>query len=449
VAPRGKPDTGSTPASDATPRTERTGFRYLLRQRDFQLIWFAQVGAQLADKFLMFSLIILAYHLSRGSTPVAITLLAYTVPAVAIAPLAGVLADRFDRKTIMVTTNVVRAFLVMLIPLASLVPALRNDYVHLLVITFAFAAVGQLFSPAEAAAIPTVVSRETLITANSMVLATMVVTLVAGGVLAPVVSRLEIYAPYWLAALLFMVAGGLIWFARIPRPDPEPHPLEGRRHPFHQVAVELKEGFAALGASPVLLLSFYELTLAVLVMFMMFTLAPAYVSQVLGIEAQDSYVILLPATVGALASAAVLGQLGRKISPPTLLVSALAATGVTLVLLATAPALLRQFEELRAYARWAGSAFSLLLGLEFGALLIPALTYLMENTSDSVRGRVFALLFMVVNGVTALPVLLAAVLSDWFGINHVIGALGVLVAGTGVFMARYAKRVFATARSPG
>jgi MFS family permease len=368
---------------------------------------------------------------------------------VAIAPLAGVLADRFDRKTIMVTTNVVRAVLVMLIPLASLVPALRHDYVHLLVITFAFAAVGQLFSPAEAAAIPTVVSRETLITANSMVLATMVVTLVAGGVLAPIVSRLDIYAPYWLAAVLFVIAGGLIWFARIPRPDPEPHSPDQRRHPFHQVAVELKEGFAALATSPVLLLSFYELTLAVLVMFMMFTLAPAYVSQVLGIEAQDSYVILLPATVGALASAALLGQLGRKISPPTLLVSALAATGVTLVLLATAPALLRQFEELRVYARWAGSAFALLLGLEFGALLIPALTYLMENTSDSIRGRIFALLFMVVNGVTALPVLLAAVLSDWFGINHVIGALGVLVAGTGVFMARYAKRVFAAAREPG
>src|SRR5437660_5038769 len=123
VHPRGQPDSGPAPGDDPTPPAERTGFRYLLGQRDFQLIWYAQVGAQLADKFLMFSLIILAYHLSRGSTPVAITLLAYTVPAVGIAPLAGVLADRFDRKTIMVTTNVVRAALVMLIPLVSLVPA--------------------------------------------------------------------------------------------------------------------------------------------------------------------------------------------------------------------------------------------------------------------------------------------------------------------------------------
>ena len=155
----------------------RAGFQHLLVHRDFRLIWVAQVGAQLADKFLMFSLIILAYRLSRGSTEVAITLLAYTLPAVAIAPIAGVVADRYDRKMIMVATNLGRGVLVALIPLSSFVPWLGHDYIHLLALTFLFAAVGQLFSPAEAAAIPSVVSRDALITANSMVLATMVQTM--------------------------------------------------------------------------------------------------------------------------------------------------------------------------------------------------------------------------------------------------------------------------------
>ena len=46
----------------------QTGFQHLLVQRDFRLIWVAQVAAQLADKFLMFSLIILAYRLSGGAS---------------------------------------------------------------------------------------------------------------------------------------------------------------------------------------------------------------------------------------------------------------------------------------------------------------------------------------------------------------------------------------------
>jgi MFS family permease len=420
-----------------------TGFRYLLGNRDFRLIWFAQLAAQLADKFLMFSLIILAYRLSQGSTPVAVTLLAYTVPAVVIAPFAGVLADRYDRKLIMISSNFIRALLIALIPIASLVPALRGDYAHLLLITFAFAAVGQLFSPAEAAAIPSLISRRALITANSMVLATMVITLVLGGALAPIVSRVDIYAPYWIAVILFVLAGGLIWFARIAKLARTSDGMRVPRNPFHQLALDLKAGAEVLGRSPVLLVAFYEVALAVLVMFMMFTLAPAYVSQVLGIEAQDSYVILLPATVGALLSALTLGQLGRRLSPSRLLVGALVATGLTLVLLAVVPALLTQLVALRPYTRWFGSGFSFMLGLEFGLLVIPGLSYLMEHTTDSVRGRIFSLLFMVINGVTAVPVLLTAALSDWLGINRVVAGLGFLLIATGVTVARYARRVFA------
>src|SRR5215467_5689819 len=257
--PQGRSPRPDDPGGTAHPPEDEDrqgGFRSLLANPNFRLIWFAQVAAQLADKFLMFSLIILAYRLSHGSTPVAVTLLAYTVPAVAIAPLAGVFADRHDRKLIMVGTNFVRAALIALIPIAGLVPGLRGEYLHLLVITFAFAAVGQLFSPAEAAAIPTIVSRRALITANSMVLGTMVSTLVLGGALAPIVSRVDIYAPYWTAVVLFGLAGMLISLARVPRPLVRNDPALRRRHPFHQLALELKAGADALGRSPGLLLAF-------------------------------------------------------------------------------------------------------------------------------------------------------------------------------------------------
>jgi len=159
------------------------GFRAVLKFTAFRNIWFAQLAAQLADKFLLFSLIILSYNVSGGSTPVAITLLTYTVPAVVLAPPAGVLADRVNRKQLMMWCNFGRAAAIALIPIAALVPGLRNDFAHLLLITFVFSAVGQLFGPAEAAVIPTILPRSALITANSMSLLTMVLTLVVGGAL--------------------------------------------------------------------------------------------------------------------------------------------------------------------------------------------------------------------------------------------------------------------------
>jgi len=414
------------------------GFRTVLRNTTFRNIWFAQLAAQLADKFLLFSLIILAYEISGGSTPVAVTLLTYTVPAVLFAPPAGVIADRLDRKQIMLWCNLGRAAAVALIPLAALVPQLRGDFIHLLVITFLFSAVGQLFGPAEAAVIPTILPRSALITANSMALLTMVLTLVVGGALAPIVSRIDLYAPYWLAAALLVVGAIFIFASDIPGLErtTEP-PMAAGRNRFHRVLIDLKEGVDALRASRGLMLAFGQVSIAVLVLFMLFALAPAYVSNVIGIAPQDSYVILGPATGGAILSAVLLGQFVRNVDRSRLLIGSLIANGITMLALAAVPQAMSQIPDLRANARITGAVFSLILGVEFGAIMIPAITYLMETTSDEIRGRIFALLYMVINGVTALPVLAAAALSDTIGTAHVIGGLGglLIIGGVAVLIA--------------
>lgn len=425
------------------------GFRAVLGHTAFRNIWFAQLAAQLADKFLLFSLIILAYQISGGSTPVAVTLLVYTVPAVIFAPPAGVIADRVNRKQIMLWCNLGRAAVVTLIPLAALVPGLRGDFVHLLLITLIFSSVGQLFGPAEAAVIPTILPRSALITANSMALLTMVLTLVVGGALAPIVSRFDLYAPYWLAAALLVVGGAFILASDIPhlqRTTDDPV-VEGRSR-FQHMAADLKEGIDALRASRGLMLAFGQMSIAVLVLFMLFALAPAYVSKVIGISPQDTYVILGPATGGVILSAVLLGQFLRNIDRSRLLIGSLIANGLTMLALAAVPQAMTQVPDLRVHARITGAAFSLLLGIEFGAIMIPAVTYLMETTSDAIRGRIFALLYMVINGVTALPVLAAAALSDLIGTAHVIGGLGVLLLAGGAAIAIGDRRASARRAPP-
>jgi len=412
------------------------GFRTVLQYTAFRNIWFAQLAAQLADKFLLFSLIILAYNISGGSTPVAVTLLTYTVPAVLLAPPAGVIADRVNRKQIMMWSNFGRGAAIALIPLASFVPGLGHDFVHLLLITLVFSAVGQLFGPAEAAVIPTILPRSALITANSMSLLTMVLTLVVGGALAPILSRIDLYAPYWVGAALLAIAGTLIFASDIPslRRTTDP-PVAESASRFRRMLVDIKEGIDAVRSSRGLVLAFGQVSIAVLVLFMLFTLAPAFVSKVIGIAAQDTYVILVPATTGAILSAIVLGQFLRNIDRARLLAISMIANGVTMLGLAAVPQAMSQLPDLHVHARLTGAAFSLLLGIEFGAIMIPAVTYLMESTSDEIRGRIFALLYMVINGVTAIPVLAAAALSDTIGTAHVIGGMGALLVAGGVVVA--------------
>jgi dipeptide/tripeptide permease len=65
----------------------------------------------------------------------------------------------------------------------------------------------------------------------------------------------------------------------------------------------------------------------------------------------------------------------------------------------------------------------------------------MESTSDEIRGRIFALLYMVINGVTAIPVLVAAALSDLIGTAHVIGGLGAVLLAGGLVIIIAGRRV--------
>ena len=72
----------------------RGGFKELLINSEFRLIWASQITSQLADKFLVYSLLTVTYQRSGANTQEAIVLLAYTSPSVLLSPIAGVYADR-------------------------------------------------------------------------------------------------------------------------------------------------------------------------------------------------------------------------------------------------------------------------------------------------------------------------------------------------------------------
>jgi MFS family permease len=236
--------------------------------------------------------------------------------------------------------------------------------------------------------------------------------------------------------VLLVVGGTLIFASDIPPVHTPLHPpVAESASRFRRMLDDIKEGIDAVSSSRGLRLAFLQMSIAVLVLFMLFTLAPAFVSQVIGISAQDTYVILLPATTGAILAAIALGQFLRNIDRARLLAVSMIAFGVTMLGLAAVPQAFSQLPDLHVHARLTGAAFSLVLGIEFGAIMIPAVTYLMESTSDEIRGRIFALLYMVINGVTAIPVLVAAALSDEIGIAHVIGGMGVLLVAGGVAVA--------------
>jgi MFS family permease len=412
------------------------GFATVLANHDFRLIWFAQVASQLGDKFLMFALLVLTYSISRANTHGAALFLAYTFPSVVLSPLAGVYADRHDKRRLMFATNAIRGILILLIPISRFVPYFEHVTWHLLVITFLFAAVGQIFAPAEAASIPFIVGSEELMTATSVFTSTVIVTLLIAVPLSTLAIRfLGTDSPYWIATSLFVVAAALIYFVRAD--------LHARARQAGAAApdilYELREGLAYIAARPLVRFAVGQLSLTITVIFSVFVLAPSYMSTVLHLQVTDVYLFLAPAVIGMLGAAFYLGQYGRHYRRSRLLIGGLLSAGITLMLIGGLPSLLQRFAPnlLGIFP----VVFGFIGGIEFGMLFIPAFTVLQEKTEAEMRGRIFGAMFTIVNAAVALPILLAGGLADLFGVTKVIFGMGVLLLLSGVISALTSPRV--------
>lgn len=412
------------------PRPEdRAGFVAVLRRHDFRYLWAAQAASQLADKFFVFTLLIYLYTISGRASLQSVLMIAYTLPSVLLSAPAGVYADRHDKRTLMIACNAIRAGLVLLIPITQFIPGLQTQAWPLILIMLLFSSVGQIFAPAEAASIPSLVLPSQMTEATSLFMTTVILTLVLGVPAATLaIAFAGNQAPFYVAAALFAAASLSVWrmHTRLRAGAP------GHDSPPPSLIRELREGLAIMRANPALRLALYQLALALIVVFTVFTLGPVYLVTVLHRSDQDTYFVLVPATLGLIAAAALLSN-RPKLSRARALLFAVLTAGVSLAVMGFVPALLNTIGAGNLDTPVA-VVMGLIFGAALGAVLIPAFTLLQERTTPETRGRIFGGIFTVINAAVAVPLLLAGVLADLFGVAHVVAGLGLLLVLLGLVL---------------
>jgi MFS family permease len=438
-------------AATVQPEIERGGFKELLSNNEFRLIWASQIASQLADKFLVYSLLTVTYQRSGANTQEAVVLLAYTSPSVLLSPIAGVYADRFDKRHLMMVTNLIRAGLILLVPILSLLSYFQHVTWHLLVITLLFSSVGQFFAPAEASSLPFIMPKRSLVTATSVFTLTIVVTLVVGLPISSVLVRLfGSTSPYFVAAGLFAAAAVFNYLMRTKLSAAITEKLQGVPvNELTRVWRSVTETVSFIRERPQLLRSFGQLGLAVMLIFTIFTLSQGYMKTVLNLDPRDSYIILVPAALGMAGVAVYLGR-GHPSNRDNLITQGMLALGVMLFLMGIGPyalSLLHAKALFLAFAAVVGGFF----GAAFGAVFIPAVTLLQESTEPEQRGRTFGAMFTVLNLAIALPLFLAGLAADTFGLNLVLVLMGMILASVVVLpvIARWLARRRGTLGSPG
>ena len=201
-------------ASETGGREQGAGYFELLRgNRDFRLMWLGQVVSQLGDWFNTIALFTLTLELTGSGRAVALVLVTRFLPSVVLGPLSGVVADRFNRRRVMILSDVLRAVVVLGFLLIR-----RPEHVWMIyALTVAQLALSAFFEPARSAAIPSIVSGRELVSANAISAVTWSTMLTLGAALGgPVTGWFGTDAAFVIDSLTYLVSALLVASVRLP-----------------------------------------------------------------------------------------------------------------------------------------------------------------------------------------------------------------------------------------
>ncbi len=188
------------------------GYRDLLKQnRDFRALWTGQIISELGDWFNNIAVLALAMHLTGSGLVVTAVLLARTAPIVIFGPLAGVITDRFSRRTVLLGADYSRAVLALGFLLVTTNGRMWMAYLF----TASLTAISIFFTTAKNSALPEISSSHQLMPANALTSSTTAITQTLGGILGGFATfYLGYRAAFVMNALSFVGSAALIYQIR-------------------------------------------------------------------------------------------------------------------------------------------------------------------------------------------------------------------------------------------
>ncbi len=410
------------------------------RNTNFLLLWLAQAISQTAQNAIWYGIVILVEQRTQSSTQLSLAVLTLILPSVIFGVLAGVYVDRWDKRAVIIATNVLRGVVAFAYVLFGLVPAL--PMAALFLVNFVFQTIGQFFAPAEQAMIPGVVSLRRLLQANALFHLTFTASQLVGlVVLGPLLAKLVGVNGLFLGtAAAIVICGGLVWPLPRHHGTREPGAPKTEAEAVGNVWRDVREVGSFVLGHRIVSLAMVQWTIGAILGLVVATLVPGFAERLLKVRVEDAVFVMAPAGIGMVVGTASLNRWGDRFDRHFLVNLGL---GVVATCLGGLGALawivdgvtsgnppLIAMPELGDVSVLvpAVMALALLAGFGFVAIMVPSQTYLQEKAPVELRGRVFAVQLMLSNLVSIVPLLLLGGLADLIGVDKTLLLMGLLLA---------------------
>jgi len=394
-------------------------FREVLALTVMRRVWYAQLVSLFGDFLALFAVLsVVTYRMHGTATQVTGVSIAYMAPLAVLGPLSGVFVDRWPIKPTLVSSDLARAVLVLLLFAAT---SLWQIYLVLA----ALSCVSSFFGPAQSVTIRTYVPPHGLISANALMqmamLGTRVIGPAAAGALVAAFGPATCYAVDFAS---FLASAALIGTVAIVRPPAAPR-AETAGNKVLQILHDMREGASFI---------FHHASISFVVMAMaagMFVigcfgpLIAVWVRESLHGSSAIFGIVSAMVGTGMLFGMPVVRRLSGTVPNATLVLSGLAGIGVGALLLGALP--------------WvAASMFACFtLGFTFAGVIVPAQTLMQKETPQALMGRISSTSMSVIFFGQLAGLVLSGVLAEEFGVRAVFFLCAViawLLTGAGKWL---------------
>ncbi len=361
----------------------------VFRTPGFGRLFGAQVVSSLGDWTGLLAILLIASKVSTSGTGIGLVMVARMAPGLVLAPVGGVLLDRWNRKTVMVACDIGRAGLLVVLPF-------WDNLLGLVVISFLIEVLTLLWGPAKDASVPNVVKDpEQLASANSLGLGAAYGTFPLGAAFYAALAGVSKWLgdvhylgrfhqpellPIWIDALTFLVSALLISGLRLDEADRGPIQRVSASQTWHDIV----GGLRFMRSNPLVRGVMVGLAGGIIGGGMIVPIGPLFARDVLGGGGSTFGLLLTSLGVGAAIGVVALQAVQRRVPREAVFTTAVVATGGAII--------------------GAGAVSSLtpaiflvaLVGAAAGTAYVTGFTVMQERVADDMRGRIFSTLYTVV-----------------------------------------------------
>lgn len=382
---------------------------------------------------LNFILLIVAFSLTNSNIAVSGIVLSFTIPAVMFGIIAGAYVDRWNKKRVLLITNVSRFALLLILAFW------HSSLFIVYFLTFIVAIITQFFIPAETPIIPRLVPRGLLLSANALFgIALYGSLLVAYALSGSFLLFFGTTNALILLSLIFLVASFWVILIKIPKEEVM-QKISGKI----SILKEVKQSLSLIKKDRDLSHSFLLLAIAQIIIFIIAVIGPGYARQILNIDVKEFPLLFVtPAAIGMAVGAFVLTHYFHDSKKHKIVTVGLFLSGISVLLLPYGSKVASKhfIQNLNLYLPHFLNinilhivvVLAFILGFANALVFVPSNTLIQEKTSDDLRGKVYGALNTVASFISLLPVILAGSLADIFGVGAILTVVGLLVIIIGV-----------------